>query len=71
MRHRRLKGSERPCIACGSQQLDDEYHFILQLWKSYLELRQRYIPKLYWTKPSMFKLFLISCFAVFKLEMLG
>ena len=44
--------NERLCIAYDTQQLEDEYHFILDC-KMYHDLRQKYIPKFYWKKLSM------------------
>ena len=53
--------NERFCIACDTQQLEDEYYLILDC-KMYHDLRQRYIPKFYWKKPSMDKFVkLFSC----------
>ena len=53
--------NERFCIACDTQQLEDEYHFMLDC-KMYHDLRQRYIPKFYGKKTSMDKLVeLFSC----------
>ena len=43
---------ERKCINCES--LEDEYHFIIEC-QLYTVIRNLYIKKYYFTKPSMFK----------------
>ena len=44
--------NESLCIVYDRQQLEDQYHFILE-FKMYHDLRQRYIPQSYWIEPSM------------------
>ncbi|MCG8093252.1 MAG: hypothetical protein JAZ17_06420 [Candidatus Thiodiazotropha endolucinida] len=44
--------NERKCVLC--QILEDEYHFVLEC-PLYVELRQKYISKYYWNRPSMMK----------------
>ena len=34
--------------------LEDEYHFVIEC-SLYKELRDKYIPKYYWVRPSMYK----------------
>jgi hypothetical protein len=44
--------NERLCEICN--ELDDEYHFLLQC-KKYDELRLKYLPKYYRNRPNMYK----------------
>ena len=43
---------ERKCLLCND--IEDEYHFVIICTK-YFELRVKYIPKIYYTRPSMYK----------------
>ena len=43
---------ERKCFTC--QTLEDEYHFVLEC-PIYSQIRQQYIARYYWTRPSMLK----------------
>lgn len=45
----------RLCSNCNTGQIEDEFHFILAC-TLYSDLRQAYIKRYYWTKPSTFKL---------------
>ena len=53
-RHRNIERSQRKCILCNSQDLEDEYHFSL-ICPAYSDLRKVYIQKYFFVKPSMFK----------------
>lgn len=44
--------NDRKCSKCSV--LEDEFHFIIEC-QMFKELRERYIPKYYWHRPSMFK----------------
>ena len=46
--------SERKCIFCTSNEIEDEYHFVL-ICNFYTELREKYIKKYYYVRPSMAK----------------
>ena len=48
----RIPVDERKCTLC--EVLEDEYHFVLEC-SIYTELRNKYIPKYFWRRPSMFK----------------
>ena len=43
---------ERKCTTC--RVLEDEYHFVIECSR-YVDLRNNYIAKYYWKKPSMYK----------------
>ena len=43
---------ERKCLLCND--VEDEYHFVI-LCPKYYELRVKYLPKIYYFKPSMYK----------------
>ena len=43
---------ERKCSICN--QLEDEYHFVLEC-QLYKNLRRKYIDRFYWNRPSMYK----------------
>lgn len=43
---------QRKCFMC--QVVEDEYHFVIEC-HLYSDLRQKYISKYYWQRPSMFK----------------
>ena len=45
---------ERHCAHCNSRDIEDEYHFLL-ICTLYSELRNRYIPKYYRCRPSVYK----------------
>lgn len=42
----------RKCTTCNK--IEDEYHFLVECTR-YKDLRKKYIPKYYWSNPSMFK----------------
>ena len=48
----RIPIHERTCTNC--EVLEDEYHFVIEC-NRYTELREKYIPRYYWRRPSMFK----------------
>ena len=45
---------ERHCAHCNSRDIEEEYHFLL-ICTLYSELRNRYIPKYYRCRPSVYK----------------
>ena len=53
LRPNRTPINERKCRVCNV--LEDEYHFVIECSLLYKELRDKYIPKYYWVRPSMFK----------------
>ena len=44
----------RYCLCCNTIDLEDEFHFVL-ICPIYSEVRQKYIPKYYRVRPSMYK----------------
>ena len=48
----RIPIEERKCVYCDL--LEDEFHFVLEC-KCYTELRNKYIPRYFFRRPSMFK----------------
>lgn len=54
-RHRNINRQNRLCILCNTNDIEDEYHFIL-ICSAYRELRASHIPRYYTVRPSMFKL---------------
>ena len=46
--------SERLCYLCNNGDIEDEFHFVLKCSK-FQNLRQQFIKKYYYKKPSMFK----------------
>ena len=49
----RIPRNERICYFCGTD-IEDEFHFII-VCKKYSDLREQFIPKIYYRKPSMYK----------------
>ena len=47
----RIPIEERKCVCCD---LLEEFHFVLEC-KCYTELRNKYIPRYFFRRPSMFK----------------
>ena len=43
------------CESCTTQQIEDEFHFVLQCPK-YVQLRKKYLNEYYYKSPSTFKL---------------
>ena len=54
-RHKGIARDNRLCKCCSRIDVEDEYHFIL-LRPCYLDLRQKFIKKMHFYKPSVFKL---------------
>ena len=52
--NRRLERNERKCTFCDMNDLEDEYHFVL-VCPLYADLRQKYIKKYFYKKPSVHK----------------
>ena len=46
---------DRLCESCTTQQIEDEFHFVLQCPK-YVQLRKKYLNVYYYKSPSTFKL---------------
>ena len=61
-RHTGVPRSERKCTFCGSDEIEDEYHFIISC-SFYNEIRKVYIPKYYISRPSKF-IGLLNCSSV-------
>ena len=53
-RRRNISRSDRKCTLCNSNDIEDEYHFVL-ICPIYYDLRKLYIPRYYHVRPSMFK----------------
>jgi hypothetical protein len=51
----RLAIWDRLCDVCDSQQIEDEFHFILQCPK-YLHIRKKYLNNYHYKSPSVYKL---------------
>ena len=63
-RHTGVPRNERKCTFCRSDEIEDEYHFIISC-SFYNEIRKVYIPKYYISRPSMFKFIeLLNCSSV-------
>ena len=45
---------DRKCIRCNLNDIEDEFHFIL-ICPDYINLRNAYIPKHYYNRPSVLK----------------
>lgn len=45
---------QRYCTHCNTHDIEDEYHFLL-ICPLYTELRQKYVPKYYRCRPSVYK----------------
>ena len=55
-RHSGIDRSDRTCTLCNSNKLGDEYHFLLEcINHDIVNLRKCYIPKQFYTRPSMYK----------------
>ena len=50
----RIPRSERYCIYCNTNDLEDEFHFIL-ICSCYSDIRKKYIRKYFYQNPSMYK----------------
>ena len=54
-RYLHLERNERVCSMCNSNDIEDEFHFILRC-PSYNELRKNYTKQRYSNRPSLFKI---------------
>ena len=45
---------QRYCIFCNNNEIEDEYHFILEC-NMYLTIRRKYISRYYYVRPNMYK----------------
>lgn len=60
--------NERKCIYCNSNDVEDEYHFVL-VCDFYTELRKLYIKKYYYARPNMAKFItLLNSGSIFTLK---
>lgn len=60
-RHENIERRNRFCLLCDLYDIEDEFHFVLKC-PIYNDLRKKYIPTYYITKPSMFKFIsLLKC----------
>jgi hypothetical protein len=50
----RVPREERKCQYCNTQDIEDEFHFILKC-KKYDDIRKKYIKPFYWKSPNMIK----------------
>ena len=63
--------NERKCIYCNSNDVEDEYHFVL-VCDFYTELRKLYIKKYFYVRPSMAKFIdLLNSDSIFMLKKTG
>ena len=70
-RHRNIQRRNRLCQLCELNEVEDEFHFILQC-PFYVEIRRKYIKKYYYIRASVFKLIqLLSVQNVKELRNLG
>ena len=51
----------RVCKLCSLSSIEDEYHFLLICPYYYVNLRNTYLPKFYYTYPNVNKLKLLMC----------
>ena len=56
----KIPRTDRKCFLC--EDIEDEYHFLL-VCPLYKDLREQYLKRVYWLRPSMFK-----CFNLMKTE---
>ena len=54
----RIPRHERTCKVCTSQEVEDEYHFLL-LCNAYLDIRQKFIPAKFYTAPNKHKFYVL------------
>ena len=54
-RYRNIERSERKCTYCSTNEIEDEYHFLLTC-HFFATQRIKFIKKYYWQSPSMYKL---------------
>ncbi|KAK6172851.1 hypothetical protein SNE40_016428 [Patella caerulea] len=57
-RYSNIQRSNRLCKFCNCDEIEDEFHALL-VCPSYKYIREKYIEKFYWLKPSMYKLELL------------
>ena len=54
-RYYNIDRHDRICNMCNNNDIEDEYHFILE-YSKYVEIRRKYIKPYYYINPSVFKL---------------
>ena len=54
-RYLNLERNQRVCSMCNSNDIEDEFHFILQC-PAYNDLRKKFLKQRYYNRPSVFKL---------------
>ena len=52
--HRNIDRPNRKCTVCNLNDIEDEFHFTL-ICPAYEDLRKLYIPKYFYTRPSVYK----------------
>ena len=57
-RHTNIPKNERKCNICNSNDIEDEYHFVI-VCPLYTDIRKMYIDKFYYNRPSMHKFILL------------
>ena len=50
----RIEKAERKCMYCASNDIEDEFHFVIKC-SFYIDIRIRFINKYVYTKPSVLK----------------
>ena len=53
-RHNNINRNDRKCALCQVNDIEDEFHFVL-VCTVYEQLREHYIPRYYYIRPSMLK----------------
>ena len=53
-RHRNIDRPNRKCTVCNLNDIEDEFHFTV-ICPAYEDLRKQYIPKYFYTRPSLYK----------------
>ena len=53
-RHRGIERTERKCVLCDLNDIEDEYHFVC-ICPVYYNLRRQYLQKYFYVRPSVYK----------------
>ena len=51
----RLGRHDRKCLICNTENIEDEYHFVLCCTK-YRDLRKKCLPRKYYDRPNILKM---------------
>ena len=54
-RRPKINYNERLCTLCTEHDIEDEYHIVLKC-EYFKDIREKYIKKYYYVRPSMYKL---------------